>query len=127
MNTITHIITSIQTVINLLVPVVFALAFIAFIFGIFRYFIAGGANEESRDKGKQLAIWGLVGFAIMVCVWGLVNLITGSLGLNSNTPCIPTLTGACKQGSGTVQNSTFAPSPAPSPAPNPVPSTVFPE
>jgi|CXWL01.1.fsa_nt_gi hypothetical protein len=71
---------------NVLVPVVFALAFIVFIFGVFRYFISGGHDEEARDKGKQLMFFGIIGFFVMVSVWGLVNIIVGSVGLNNAPP-----------------------------------------
>ena len=68
---------------NVAVPVVFALAFIVFIFGIFLYFIAGGHDEEKRSKGRQLMLYGILGFFIMVSVWGLVNILTGSLTLDN--------------------------------------------
>lgn len=74
-----------------LVPLVFALALIAFLWGIFQYFIAGGADEEKRDKGKQLAVWGLIGFFVMVSVWGIVNLMVGTFGFDRETrPPLPT-------------------------------------
>lgn len=66
------------------VPLIFALAFVVFIFGVFRYFIAGGHDEEKRESGKQLMLYGLVGFFVMVSVWGLVHILTGTLDLNNN-------------------------------------------
>ncbi|MEA2701526.1 MAG: hypothetical protein QOE22_235 [Candidatus Parcubacteria bacterium] len=77
---ITNIIT------NVAVPVIFALAFIVFIWGIFLYFIAGGHDEEKRKSGKQLMLWGILGFFIMVSVWGLVNILVGSARLNNDAP-----------------------------------------
>ncbi len=77
---------SIRDFINIyLIPFLFAIAFIVFIWGIFQYFIAGGANEEQRDKGKQLVMWGIIGFVIMVSVWGLVNLVTNTFNLNNDS------------------------------------------
>jgi len=74
-----------------LIPFIFAIAFIVFIWGVFQYFIAGGANEEQRDKGKQLVMWGIIGFVVMVSVWGLINLVTNTLNLkDGNTPQLPT-------------------------------------
>lgn len=74
-----------------LVPLVFALAFISFLWGIFNFFIAGGADEEKREKGKQLMVWGFVGFFVMVSVWGIVNLLVGTFGFNTQTrPALPT-------------------------------------
>ena len=71
---------------NVAVPVIFALAFIVFIWGIFLYFIAGGHDEEKRKSGKQLMLWGILGFFIMVSVWGLVNILVGSVGLDNQGP-----------------------------------------
>ncbi|KND50791.1 MAG: hypothetical protein AB202_00055 [Parcubacteria bacterium C7867-007] len=68
---------------NVAVPLVFALAFIVFIWGVFRYFILGGSDPKKRDEGRQLMIWGIVGFALMVSVWGLVRILTGSVNLNN--------------------------------------------
>ena len=91
-NTVSQYLLSIIGFINVvLVPVVFAVAFVTFIWGIFLYFIAGGANEEKRDQGKQLAIWGIVGSFVMVSVWGLVNVLVGTFGFgNKNAPTLPT-------------------------------------
>ncbi len=63
---------------NVAVPVLFAIAFIVFIWGIFQYFIVGGHDEEKRETGKSLMLWGIIGFFIMVSVWGLVNILRGS-------------------------------------------------
>jgi len=75
-----------------LIPFLFAIAFYVFIWGIFNYFIAGGANEEQRDKGKQLVMWGIIGFVIMVSVWGLINLVTNTLNFDESgtAPSLPT-------------------------------------
>lgn len=75
---------------NVAVPIVFALAFIVFIFGIFQYFIQGGHDEEKREAGRSLMLWGLIGFFIMVSVWGLVNILRGTFQLNQAAPQYPT-------------------------------------
>ena len=80
---------------NILIPFVFALALLVFIWGAFRYFIYGGDNEENRKEGSKLMIYGIVGFVLMVSVFGIVNLIVDGLGLDddtelSNLPTVPT-------------------------------------
>lgn len=72
------------------VPVVFALAFIVFIWGVFQYFILGGGNEEAKEKAKGLMLWGLIGFFVMVSVWGLVHILTGTVSLTNSVPNYPT-------------------------------------
>lgn len=75
---------------NVAVPVVFALAFIVFIWGVFQVFILGGTNEEAKEKGRALMLWGLIGFFVMVSVWGLVRILTGSVGFTPGVPTYPT-------------------------------------
>lgn len=77
---------------DVLVPLIFAIAFIVFLWGVFKYFIAGATEPESRKKGGQLVLYGVIGFAIMVSVWGLVNVVTNTFSLDSQYhPAFPTL------------------------------------
>lgn len=74
-----------------IVPVVFALAFIVFVWGVYSTFIAGATNEEKRSEGQKLVIYSLIGFFLMFSVWGLVNLLLGTFGFNNQTrPDLPT-------------------------------------
>ncbi|MEK7510911.1 MAG: pilin [Patescibacteria group bacterium] len=70
---------------QLLIPLIFALALLAFIWGIFNFFIAGGADEEKREKGKSFMVWGLIGFFVMVSVWGIVNLLVNTFNFGGAT------------------------------------------
>lgn len=83
---------------TVVVPFVFAIAFIVFIWGVYTYFIAGGASEEKRSEGAKFVLSGLIGFAAMVSVWGLVNIITGTFpGLTGqNRPALPCFSGNCQ-------------------------------
>lgn len=85
------ILTAITAFIDVLVPVIFAIALVVFLWGVFKYFIQGGASEEARDSGKQLVMWSIIGFTLMVTVWGIVNVLVTTLGFGSDTrPKIPT-------------------------------------
>ncbi|MEK7604482.1 MAG: hypothetical protein AAB442_01650 [Patescibacteria group bacterium] len=75
----------IDTINNIIVPVLFAVAFIVFIWGAFQTFIAGATSDDVKEKGKNLMLWGLIGFFVMVSVWGLVNILTGSVTFSSTT------------------------------------------
>lgn len=80
---------------NVLVPLVFAVAFLVFIWGVFQYFILGGGDEDKRAQGRGLMIWGIVGFVLFIAVWGIVNLIATGFGFdNDNTIEIPDIPGA---------------------------------
>ena len=75
----------INTINNILVPVLFAVAFIVFLWGAFYTFIAGANSEEVKEKGKNLMLWGLISFFVMVSIWGLVNILTGSVTFGNPT------------------------------------------
>ena len=79
----------INTINNIIVPVIFSLAFIVFIYGAFETFIIGANNEEVKEKSKNLMLWGLIGFFVMVSVWGLVNVLTGTVSFNNATVTPP--------------------------------------
>ena len=69
----------INTINNVIVPVLFAVAFIVFLWGAFQTFILGANSEDVKEKGKNLMLWGLIGFFVMVSIWGLVNILTGTI------------------------------------------------
>lgn len=85
----------IDTIDRVIVPLVFAIAFIVFIIGVFQYFIAGGADEEKRKQGKDFIVYSLIGFFLMISIWGIVNLLVGTFGFGGAArPAIPTFNGA---------------------------------
>lgn len=63
------------------IPVIFALAFAVFIWGIVNYFFLKGDDEKMRASGRQFALWGLLGITLLFSVWGLVNLLLSTLGI----------------------------------------------
>lgn len=74
----------INTINNILVPVLFAVAFIVFLWGAFSTFILGANSEETKEKGKNLMLWGLIGFFVMVSIWGLVNILKDTVSFGNN-------------------------------------------
>ena len=66
---------------TVVVPVIFALAFLAFVWGVVNYFFLGGTDEKKRGEGRQFVFWGLLGMLVLFSVWGLVNLLLSTLGI----------------------------------------------
>lgn len=77
---------------NILVPVLMAIAFIVFLYGAFKYFILGAAEEKSREEGRQFVLWGVIGFVIILSVWALVGIVGNIFGLTTGgiAPTPPT-------------------------------------
>lgn len=66
---------------GVLVPVLFSIAFIVFLYGVAQAYIFNGGNEDARKRGHQIILWGLIGFAVMISIWGLVNVVANTFGL----------------------------------------------
>ena len=62
---------------NAIVPLLFALAFIVFVWGTFRYFIAD--SSKAKDEGRNILVWGLLAIVVMASVWGLVLIVVRTL------------------------------------------------
>ena len=66
---------------TVVVPVIFALAFLVFVWGVVNYFFFSEADENKRVEGRQFILWGVIGMVVLFSVWGLVNLLLSTLGL----------------------------------------------
>lgn len=65
----------------ILVPIVsllFAVAFLVFVWGVFEYLIRQN-DPDARATGGQHILWGVIGMTIMVSAWGIINFIIKSL------------------------------------------------
>ena len=66
---------------EVLIPFIIGIGFLFFVWGMFLYFIAGGASDESKEKGKSLMINATIGFVVIIIFFGAINLLTSSTGL----------------------------------------------
>lgn len=81
---VTAITVSIQSFINgALVPLLIAIAFIVFLWGVFKYFIYGAADDEARTKGRSFVMYGIVGLVIIFSLWGIVNIGVSLFGVGT--------------------------------------------
>ena len=81
-----------QTIQNLLVnlmgflndffiPFLLAIAFLFFVINVIRFFVIGSTSEEGREKAKNVAIYSVLAFVLIVTFWGIINLLASSIGL----------------------------------------------
>jgi fucose 4-O-acetylase-like acetyltransferase len=70
---------------NVLIPFILAIGFFVFVWGIFNYFIIGGANDDAKEKGKSLIIYALAGFVVILAFWGIVNIFVSGVGLQNES------------------------------------------
>lgn len=74
---------------KVLIPFALGVAFLFFLINVIRFFVIQGSEEDGRKNAKNLAIYGVLGFVILVVFWGIVNLLAGSIGLNAETAPTP--------------------------------------
>ncbi len=76
---------------SVLVPVLFAISFIVFLYGVAKTYILSHGEAAEVSEGHKLILWGVIGFAVMVSLWGLVNVVANTFGLTGSVaPMLPT-------------------------------------
>jgi hypothetical protein len=69
------------TIVNTLIPIMMALAVLAFFWGLVKY-IASASDEAAKESGKNLMIWGMIALFVMVALWGILGWVQSNLGLS---------------------------------------------
>ncbi len=70
---------SIGRLIDLALPIVVALALLAFFWGLAKFIFAG---SEGAAEAKNLMLWSIVALFVMVSVWGLVRFIGNAFNID---------------------------------------------
>lgn len=86
-----------ENVINPGIRLLFVLAFVFFILGLYK-FLGNKEDQNELEEGKNHMKWGVIGMAIMVSVFGIMNFITNTLGVGTVDP------GQSDDVSGLIQN-----------------------
>ena len=79
-----------EDILGKLAPLLIAFAVIILLIAIVNY-IRAGEDEEKRGKAKSLMIYGIIGLFVMVSIWGLVAILSGTFNLNNDIPDIDVL------------------------------------
>lgn len=98
MEKIGDLLTGIQQLLNTIVPILILLGVVYFVWGVVKFMIAD--SEEAKTKGKDQIIYGLIGFTVIIGLWGLVNIVVNSLGFGAGQLNAPTVTNLGVQATG---------------------------
>ena len=79
--TLQGIVQGIGAIINALLPIIFALAIVAFFYGIFQYVFAH--SIDGKKSGRNIMLWSLIAIFIMASLFGLIRLAQTSLGIDT--------------------------------------------
>ncbi|MFA7302190.1 MAG: hypothetical protein WC030_00360 [Candidatus Paceibacterota bacterium] len=71
----------VREIINPLILLLSAGAFVVFVWGAFQL-IAHAGDATKREQGRKSILWGVVGFAIIFGVYGILNIALATFGLD---------------------------------------------
>lgn len=63
------------------IPLLGAIAFLVFVWGVARFIKSAGNEKEIKDS-KNLLIWGIVGLFVLVTIWGIISFLRGEFGFS---------------------------------------------
>lgn len=76
-------------IVDSIVPLLWVLAFVVFIYGVIQYFL-NPDNIKAREDARKYIIWALVGMFVIFTVGGIVNLIRNTFGVSGSAlPLLP--------------------------------------
>lgn|SRR3989344_9684342 len=70
----------VRNIVNILIPILIAIALVYFIVGVIQYITAGG-EEDKRKEARDRIIYGVIGLFAIVAVWGLVGIVANFFGV----------------------------------------------
>ncbi len=70
---------------GVVIPFIIGIGFLVFVWGMFKFFIVGGSNDDAKEQGKSLMIYATLGFVLIIVFWGIVNLLAYSTGLEDGS------------------------------------------
>ena len=78
----TNIVRPIGNIVDVLIPIVFALAILYFFWGLASYILSA---DHDKEVAKKRMLWGVIAIFVMASVWGLVAFLRSNLGITNNT------------------------------------------
>ncbi len=66
-------------IINLIIPLIFAITFLTIAWGVIQAWIMGDASSDDVDRGKKLVFVGIIALTIMSAIWGIIRLLQEGL------------------------------------------------
>jgi hypothetical protein len=70
-----------QVIINPIILLLFAVAVLVFLYGVFVY-VKDSGSEDARATGRNHIMYGVFGMFIMISVFGILNLVMNSIGVS---------------------------------------------
>ncbi len=97
-----------KSLLDLLIPIIFALALIFFFYGLAQFIRS--VSDKTIQEGKNKMIWGIIALFVMISIWGIIGYIGDSLDIETGVKKgAPTRTTPSTTGCTTVNGTTVCP------------------
>ncbi len=74
---------------KVLIPFLFGIAFLIFVYSAIKYFVIEGNNEKGRENAKNLALYSVFAFVFLIIFFGAVKMLTIFTGLEGDKQVCP--------------------------------------
>ncbi len=83
--TLATLVHTIISYLNIVLVLMMAVAGVMFTFYVIKYYVM---PNENRSEGNTYVMYSIIGFFVILSIWGLVNIVQNSFGLGNkgNTP-----------------------------------------
>ncbi len=86
--TLKHTLGTVSGIINAVIPILLAIAVIAFFWGLVMYLLSGEVAEK-KSQGIQIMMMGLIAIFVMVSIWGIIRVLQSTFKVDQGRPIIP--------------------------------------
>jgi hypothetical protein len=74
----------VNNVMNQIIPIMISFAVVWLIYSVIRYFIA--TSEPDKKAASSMVFMAIIGLFVILSIWGLVNFLVRTFGLDNNVP-----------------------------------------
>ena len=86
----TEVLSRVSNFLGALLPLMLSIGVIIFVWGVIQYMIA--QSDEAKTKGRDKILYGIIGFAVILSLWGLVTMLQTTFGIGGEPPDLSSLT-----------------------------------
>lgn len=75
---------------SIIIPLIFTFAFLFFLWNVIRFMNA--SESKNKEEAKERMWWGIIALFVMLSVWGIIKILSNTLGIEPSVPLLQTKT-----------------------------------
>lgn len=74
---------------NTIIPLFFTIAILFLFVNVTKYFVIEASDTYQREEAKRYMLYAVIALVFITSIWGVINLVTSALNIDSNIPVCP--------------------------------------